>query len=195
MKLKAKVNLDECFAQLDRFVDAVQSVATVRAINKLTDQAETAGFRKISELYQLGPRTMEQYAAVRLASAGNVEASIVVKGRGFPLSQFAPIRTRAGISVRIKGKRFTIPHSFFIRGAGEHVFARGGYSGKGGIPTGEKFGRFAFGKRRLPIQELFTFGPVEAFTNEEVTSAMQDRVEEQAASVLGHEIKFAARGV
>lgn len=166
-----------------------------RAINTLRDQAQVAGLRVVSDEYDVGPRTMEKYVSVTFATPGELEATINVKGRGFPFEVFNPRQTRAGVTVTIKGKRVLVPHAFMVERFGSHVFARGGYGGKGGVlPTGEAFGRFTFGKRRLPIHELFTFGPVEAFSNPDVTTAMQDRIDEQASAVIAREIKAVVRG-
>lgn len=194
MRLTSANNLDQVFAQLDRFADDMQRVAAVRAVNKLADQAQTAGFREIAKIYDIGPRVMENYASIRQAGA-ELEATITVKGKGFPLSEFKPIRTRKGISVKVKGRRVLIPHTFFTPKTNQRVFARGGYGGKGVVkPTGESFGRFAFGRSRLPINQLWTLGPATAFANDDVTNAMQDRVEEQAGKVLASEIRFARGG-
>lgn len=194
MPLTARDNRAEFEAGIDAFINAAEAVAAPRILNKLSDQASTAGFRKVAELYKVGPRTMQQYASAKLATASDLRSSTVVKGRAFPMSVFQPRQTRSGVTVNIKGKRVLIPHAFLVKRFGSHVFARGGYGGKGGArPSGQQFGRFLFGRGRLPIQELFTFGPVEAFQNVEVIDAMNDRVQEQAAKVAAQEIRFATR--
>lgn len=194
--MSVRTNVNEVMQQLDDLADQIQSVATVRALNTLRDQAEVAGFRKVNDEYDVKASTMEQYATLKPASSSDLESSITVKGRGFPLSAFNPVQTREGVSVSIKHRRFTIPHAFMVGRFGLHVFARGAYGGKSkGIrPTGESFGRFVFGKGRLPISELWTMGPTECFSNEDVTQAMQDRVDQQASAVFAREIKAVARG-
>lgn len=195
MRLTARSNLAEVESQLDAFVDSVETVAASRALNALRDQAQTAGFRKVNDLYQVGPRTMERYAETKPATSGDTDTTITVKGKGFSLDAFQPRRTSTGVSVLVKGRRFEIPHAFMVDRFGQHVFARGSYGGKaGGKPTGQSFGSFQFGKARLPIHELYTFGPVQAFSNDEVTQAMDDRVAEQGPSVMAREIKAAVRG-
>lgn len=196
MGLALHSNVDQVLADAARFVAAAKAVAAPRALNALLPMARTAGLRKIADLYQIGPRTSEAWVSVKLATSGDLKATITVKGRGFPLSVFKPIQTPAGVSVLIKGKRFTIPHTFLVKRFGLHVFARGAYSGKsGGLrSTGETFGRFVYGKGRLPIQELYSFGPAEAFANADVTQAMLDRVEEQAPKVIAREVAAVRRG-
>lgn len=197
MQLSVRTNIDQVFADLDQWADGAER-AIPRAVNKLIAQAETAGLRKISEVYQIGPRTMEQYVTIKLTSTVELEASITAKGIGFPLSAFNPRQTNAGVSVSIKGRRVIVPHAFIatLRSGHVGVFARGAYAGKGrGFkPSGEAFGRFLFGKARLPINELFTFAPPDALANDEVIAAMEDRVNEQADNVVAHELSFAAKG-
>jgi hypothetical protein len=187
LRISTRTNIDEVFRDLDAFVASAQNVAVPRALNTLRDQAQVAGLRKISEVYQIGPRTTERYLSITLASPSSPEASINVKGRGFPLSEMKPL---------IKGKRVLIPHAFMVKRFGLHVFARGAYGGKskGTRPTGERFGRFVFGKGRLPMSELFTFGPAEMLANQDVTDAMQDRIEEQAPVIIAREISAVRRG-
>lgn len=210
MRLAVKTNLDEVFADLDRFVDRVETVAAARTLNKLSEQAQTAGFRKINDLYQIGPRTMDKYAAVKAADASNLQAEITVKGNGFPLYEFKPIATKQGVSVLVKGRRVLIPHAFIAKMRSNHtgVFARGAYGSKSGrkLKITGTFGHFNFGRgervkranrwgsTELPINEFFTFAPPDAFSNADVVAAMQDRVEEQAPKVLAQEIRFATSG-
>lgn len=196
MRLKTRDNLPEVEADLDALRDRILSVAAPRAINTLQDQAQTAGFREIKQVYDIAPATMDKYTTVKLARAGELEASITVKGRGFPLSTFKPVQNRTGVAVTIKGKRVTIPHAFMVARFGQHVFARGAYGGKGkGVrPTGETFGRFVFGRGRLPINELWTFSPPDCLANPNVKDAMDAKVEESAPKQLKRELSAIARG-
>ena len=78
---------------------------------------------------------------------------------------------------------------------GQHVFVRGGYGGKGGVkPTGQSFGRFVFGKGRLPINELYSFAPPDTLNNVDVRRVMDDRIEQQAPAILKRELSAVARG-
>lgn len=193
MKLRAKGNVDQVMRDFDALAAAIE-IGSARAANTLASQARVAGFRRISEVYQIGPRMMDAYATVKLAASGDLEASITVKGKGFPLSAFAPVQTRRGVSVRIKRQRFLIPHAFISAKLGGRVYARGAYGGKGlRKASAERFGRFQFGISRLPINQLFTLGPSDAFSNPDVVDAMNERVEQQYAAVLKRELKQAVR--
>ncbi|MEO8755029.1 MAG: phage tail protein [Casimicrobiaceae bacterium] len=199
MSLRATSNVDQVFDKLDAWASSIIDVAMPRAANKLIDQAQTAGFRKVNDIYRIGPRTFEKYARVQLAKDGDATASITVKGAGFPLYLFNPRQVRGkggGVRVTLKGRTFLIPHAFIAKMKSGHVgvFARGAYGGKGKIvSTGETFGKFHFGKKRFSINELFTFSAPGAFSNPEVTKAMNDRVEEQYGKVINAEIRFASR--
>lgn len=203
VRLSTSTNADEVVRSLDAFGHAILGRAASRAVNKLADQAKTAGLREVSAIYGIGPRSFERYVTVKLAAAGEFQASIRAKGQGLPLYLFDARQTAKGVSVRIKGRRFVVPHAFIatMRSGRVGVFARGAYGGQGITkPTGERFGRFVFGssyrgrnRARLPINELYTFSPPDAFANPRVVQAMSDRVQDQLDKVMRREIAFALR--
>lgn len=212
MKLSVRTNVDQVMADLEAAFRQVTDVAVPRALNELRDQAQTAGLRKVAEIYKIGVRELAnpKYMSLKLATNRDLEASITVRGKGFPLAVFQPRQTRAGVSVQIKGRRVTIPGTFLAKMPSGHlgVFARGAYAGKGSrvLKQTGTFGRFVFGRgvrvkrpnrwgsTELPINELFGFSPGDAFGNADVTQAMQDRVEQQVGAVLARNIKFARGG-
>lgn len=196
--LQSKDNIDQVFAELDEYADAIRLVAVPRAINKVADQAQVAGLRKISDIYGLSPRTMEKYVTTKVAIAGRFEATLSATGIGFPMYVFSPRTIKGvGVSVLVKGKRIIIKRAFIATMPNGHVgiFARGAYGGKSAKfnPTGQAFGRFQYSRSRLAINELYTFSPADAFGNPEVVDAMDSRVAIQMPIVLAQEIKFATR--
>lgn len=196
LSARARAAAEQVCADLDSYGAVVAAVAVPRALNRLGEQAQTAGLRKISEVYSIGPTAFRKYVSTKPATTGDALFEITCKGKGLPMELFSPRQTKQGVSVLIKGKRILIPHAFIARMPNGHVgvFARGSYGGKGkNVASGETFGRFAFGRKRLAINELFTFSPPDAFGSDDVQQAMRDRVDEQAASVLAHEIEFAAK--
>lgn len=210
MRLAVKTNVDEVFAALESEVAKVRDIALPRALNELRDQAKTAGLRKIADIYKVGPRVTEKYVTLKFATGVDLEATITIKGPGFPLHAFQPRQLRNGVSVNVKGKRIVIPGAFLATMKSGHVgvFARGAYGAKGGrrlTQTGS-FGRFKFGRgervkrdnvwgsTELPINELFTFAPADTLSNPDVTAAMQDRVDEQAAKVIERNIQRSRGG-
>ena len=194
VSLKFRDNL----AKVERDLDALAAripVAFTRAANAMLGPVQTAGFQQIAITYQIPAATMKQFASQRIAAANDPIAGITVKGRGFPLSAFSPVQTAAGVSVLLKGRRVTIPHSFMVGKFGKHVFARGSYRGKyGGKPSGEVFGEFVFGESRLPISELWSLSPPDAFSNPATTAAMDAAVAERAPAALRRELSAIARG-
>lgn len=201
MRLQLKVDTQG----VERAFDDIRAdvlKAGSRTANRLIERAQTAGFRVVSREYGIGPRTFEQYARVKLARDGEVVASVEVRGSGLPMWHFQSRQTKRGVTVRVKGRRFLIPHAFIARMASGHVgvFARGAYGGKGVLkPTGETFGgRFRFGysrrrksdRSRFSINELFTFAPPDAFANEKVVDAMSETVAENIDKVMRQELNF-----
>jgi len=199
LQVIATSNKADVLARLDAFAVDVVRVASTRTVNKLADQAQTVGVRTMSRIYGLPVRTLGKYVNVRLAPSGQFVATIEAKGAGFPLYLFNPKQVRGkggGVRVTLKGRTFLIPHAFIKQTRSGHVgiFARGSYGGKGrNVSTGERFGRFQFGRRRFSINELYTFGAPGAFSNPEVTDAMNERVAEQGDKVFAQEIRFASR--
>lgn len=195
MRLTTTDNVAQAEANIDALLARILESALPRAANTLRDQAQTAGYRKINEVYDIPARTMDQYTTLKVSTPNDLEASITVKGRGFPLSTLRPVQTKQGVTILIKRRRVLVPHAFMVARFGQHVFARGSYGGKGAVrPTGESFGRFVFGSGRLPISELYSFAPPDCLSNNDVRQTMDDRVEQQAPAVLKRELAAVARG-
>lgn len=217
LKLNVTTNLDSVLRQLDTWSDDVAQRAMTIAINKLGAQAKTAGLREIRQTYGLSIADIGPYFDFTEASRSPLAYTITAKGKGFPLSLFKPRVVRGiggGVSVLLKGRRVLIPHAFIFQG---QVFARGTYNAgpagpgtvgrragkrrKAGIrertgvsafdPTGERFGRFAFGRNRFPITLLRTTTPPSVLLNPDVVKTMNDRITEQAPGVIRNAMKFA----
>jgi hypothetical protein len=139
---------------------------------------------------------MDKYATLRFATARDLVASKNVKGKGFPQSVIAPRQTAAGVSVLIKGKRVVIPHTFMAKMPNGHVgvFARGYYGARFTFAKGKHKRRPDGKSTELPINELYSFAPPDAFSNPDVVEAMNDRVAEQMSKVVAQEIRVAAKG-
>lgn len=209
---RLRTNEAEVFRDIDRFVDQAQRVAVPRALKRLADMAETEGLRKISEIYGLGPRKFRAggYLSRKIATATELAETITVKGKGLPLYDFIvgpklPGKgNRRAVRVRVKGRTITLPHAFIATMPSGHVgvFARGAYGGRGVLVATSALGRFTFGRGRrkrradrqwteLPINELFTFGPAEAFSNPIVRDAMRARVDDAMPGVMLQQFRFA----
>jgi hypothetical protein len=209
MRIRAKTNADEVIGDIDRWLGDLADKVAPAVVNELADRAETVGVREVAREYGLTQRDFRKYLRRTRARAGDPEAEIRAIGPALPVGLFSPIPTAKGVSVRIKGKRILIPHAFIQKvKAGDKtyqgVFARGAYGGKGVLYLqGESFGRFVFGysrrknkkqrkgsgRSRYSINELYTFGPSDAWRNETVVTAMQDRVESEMGKVMQQQIR------
>lgn len=201
MEIVVKTNVEEVIQGLDRFVDVITSKAVPRALNKLRDQAQVAGFRLIGTGYGIKRSDMLKYGRVTYQNArdGGTSASITVGGITFPLWLFPHRQTPRGVQVTLRGRQFVFPHAFMIRTRGTKVYARGSYKASGGKgsrfkPTGEEFWNLRFGKSRFPITVLRTMSPRGIFRKDDVVKTMMARVKEQAEKVLMQEIRFATGG-
>jgi hypothetical protein len=206
--LKLSHNGPEVVDAVQEWAQAIVEVAAPRAANALRDQAKTVGLREIARIYGIPVRRFEKYVEIGVAIRGDPTAYMRVKGRGLPLMLFKPrvIRGRGGgVQFTVKGRTHFIPTAFIarIKNASPRdpeaqekkgVFARGAYGGKGKQEyTGRRFGKFQFGRRRLVINELFTFSRADAFANDDVQRVMEDRLKEQTSKVLSAQIRFATR--
>lgn len=201
VEIVVRTNIEEVLAQFDRYAEAVRTKAVPRALNKLRDQAQVAGFRLIGTAYGVKRSDMLQYGRVTYVNArsGDTRAAIVVAGITFPLWLFQHRQTREGVLVTLRGRQFLFPHAFEIRSRGTKVFARGSYTSAGGQgsrfkPTGSAFWNLKFGRGRFPITLLRTMSPRGIFRKDDVVKAMMARVKEQAGKVLLQEIRFATGG-
>jgi hypothetical protein len=204
MRTRTTNNADEVLGDIESFVRDVQSQAMPAALNVLADRAETVGVRMVSNEYGLTQRDFRKYLSrVRARPGGDSEAAIAATGRGLPIHLFQPRQTKAGVTVRIKGRRVLFPHTFIARMPNGFigVFARGAYGGKGLTQRKGGFGRFVFGtsgrrgprRGQLPINALYTFGPAEAWRNDKVVGEMQARVDSEMGKVIRSQIsRFAA---
>lgn len=208
IKLNLRTNVDQVFAELDAYVDAIKAVAIPRALNELSDNASTVGVRAMAAEYGLPQNVIRKYVRqVRARVPGGVEARLEAFGRALPLVLFphsptTPARGKSrgkGVTVRIKGKAVFIKGGFIQRMPNGYVgiFVRGAYGGKSTkrpfIGTGEAFGvTFRYGKGRLPINEILTASPSTMFANRDTIEAMNARVEAQAPAVIARNIRFAA---
>lgn len=214
MRMNVRSNVKEVLADLDGLMAEIETVAVPRALEKLGNQARTRGVSEAAKLYKIRSSDLTPYVEV-IVDRTTGEASVVTKGKGFPLRVFKPRRTRTGVAFTVKGHTVEFPHAFFVSKLG-NIFARGKY-GQGGpeaararrgarksqlprsggslfLSSGEQFGRFAFGRGRFPITLLRSSSPPDAMAADEVVDAMQARVEEQAAKVLKQEIAAVRRG-
>jgi hypothetical protein len=191
IKMDIRHDINKAASQMVKLAKDMRDVAIMRAINKTATQAKTQAGREIKDQYQISTRVIGKSITIRRAARGALDAVITAEGKPLPLIAFQARQSRGGVSVQIKGRRVTIPHSFIATMKSGHrgVYARGGYKGSF-ERNGQSFGRFQFGKQRFPIGELFTFSVPQGFSNKVVQRKVIARVNEQFPKVLAQEITY-----
>lgn len=214
-RLKLSTNIDELLAQMDALERRIVDVAVPRTLNRLATVAKTECVKAVGEVYGVN-RSVGAYFGVRLASIDDRTSAVTGTGKGWPLTLFPHVDDRrpgGGVIVTIKGRAIRFPHSFLKSiGGNLQVWARGSYrgaferAGTGGntrgvkgnratfVPTGERFGKLAYGRRRFPITLLRSASAPDAISNGAVQDAMSKRIEDEAPAVLARNLKAAARG-
>jgi hypothetical protein len=184
-------NIKSAVDRLGNLSKGMADKAIVRALNKTGQQGKTQAGREIKEQYQIGTRVTGRSITIRRAGRGVLQAVIKVEGRALPMIAFQAKKDLGGVSVQIKGRRVVVPHAFIatLKSGHKGVFARGGYKG-GFEKNGQQFGRFQFGRKRLPIGELFTASVPQGFNNKVVKDRVVKRINEQFPKVLGQEIAY-----
>lgn len=134
MRLKTRTNIDEVFAKLDAYEDALKQRATVLALNRLGERGRVAGERQIRKTYGLTIEQLSKYMTFEPAAGNTLVFKIVASGIGFPMSLFivgaVPREGHGPVYVKLKGRRLLIRHGFMHNG---QVWARGSY---GASPVG-----------------------------------------------------------
>jgi hypothetical protein len=160
--------------------------AVVRALNKTADQAKTRASREIRKAgYNLKAADVKAAINVKRASAGNLTASVVAKGRPIPLIKFEARATGQGVSVRVQKGRKLIAHAFIATMPNGHrgVFERVN-------KTHVKYkGQW---RKDLPIKQLFGPGIPDALANEIVQGTLRQFIEERFPVLLEHEYAWLA---
>lgn len=184
-------NISDAAGKMTRLAKDLQDKAVTRSLNKTAQQGKTQAGREIKDHYQISTRVISKYITLKRAGRGSMQAVIRAEGKPLPMLAFNARQNGRGTDVQIKGRRITVPHAFIVTLKSGHkgVFARGGYKGSF-ERTGEQFGRFAFGKRRETINELFTFSVPQGFSKKVVLEQIIKRVNQQFPKVLAQEINY-----
>lgn len=215
-RLRLSTNIDTLLVQLDALEQRIADVAVPRTLNRLATVAKSECLTAVGDRYGVAPRNLSPYFGVRVASVDDRTAAVTATGKGFPLTLFPHVEDRrpgGGVIVTIKGHAVFFPHAFLKSiGGNLQVWARGSYrgslqrAGSGGntrgikgkravfMPTGERFGKFEFGRQRFPITLLRSASAPDALSDPVVQSAMTTRIENEAPAILARNIQAAARG-
>lgn len=193
---------------LGRFRADMRTKVVRRALTKAGRRANTEAVRAVRAEYKVPAKAVRNALSTRVSTDDAMEVALSLKGSPTPLADLNPrayggpsgwptrggkgkVRRPGGVTVKIKGKKYKIPHAFIATMSSGHVgvFARGGRS-KVAAPTGETYGSFSFSSQRLPITELFTFSLAQAFRNDKVLRQVVQRVTRDFSGLLAHEIEW-----
>lgn len=161
-------------------------VAVARALNRTATSERTALAREVAADMGIQVKTAREAIAVKKASAGNLAAQVVARGKRLPLIDFKargpqPSRGRGrGVSYVIQGQRKTIARAFIATVSkagdeGQHAGHRGVFVRK------QKAGR-------LPITQLMGVSVAVAFSH--LLPAGEARRADALAKNVAHEIEF-----
>jgi hypothetical protein len=191
IRFDVRHDLGKAAEQMAGLAAGLREKATTRAINKVAAQGKTAAAREIKQEYQISTRVISRSISLRRAGRGVLQAVIAAQGGPLPMIAFQARQSKLGVTIKVKGRSITVPHAFIksMKSGHQGVFARGGYKGSM-RRTGESFGRFKFGRGRLPIGELFTMSVPNGFSNKVVQDKVMARVREQFPKVLAQEINY-----
>ena len=193
---------------LGRFRADMRTKVVRRALTKAGRRANTEAVRAVRSEYKVPAKAVRKALTTRVSTDDAMEVALSLKGSPTPLADLNPrayggpsgwptrggkgkVRRPGGVTVKIKGKKYKIPHAFIATMSSGHVgvFARGG-RGKVAAPTGETYGSFSFSSQRLPITELYTFSLSQAFRNDKVLRQVVQRVTRDFSGLLAHEIEW-----
>ena len=193
---------------LGRFRADMRTKVVRRALTKVGRRANTEAVRAVRAEYKVPAKAVRNALSTRVTTDDAMEVALSLKGAPTPLADLNPrayggpsgwptrggkgkVRRPGGVTVKIKGKKYKIPHAFIATMSSGHVgvFARGGRS-KVAAATGETYGSFSFSSQRLPITELFTFSLAQAFRNDKVLRKVVQRVTRDFSGLLAHEIEW-----
>jgi hypothetical protein len=143
---------------LDVLARDVPDKVVVRAANRTLSNVQTESVKQVRSTYNLRAKTVRGQIELRRARRGRLVASLVVTGRPIPLIEFSASQNRRGVSVKVKSTRKTIRGAFIstMKSGHKGVFARRG-------------------KKRLPIDELYSIS-LPAVYGSKVVARSMDRV-------------------
>ena len=161
-------------------------VAVARGINRTAGSERTAMARAVASDMGIPVKAAREAIAVRKASAANLTAQVIAKGKRLPLIDFKargpePSRGRGrGVSYVMQGQRRTIPNAFIA------TVSRAGDEGQHAGHRGVFVRKMQAG--RLPIVQLRGVSIAVAFAH--LVPAGEARRAETLAGNVTHEIEF-----
>ena len=143
--------------------------ATVRALNKVAQQARSAVIKEVSLITGLKQKLVRQNVGLARANRNNFTAVIQARGKPVPLINFGARQLKKGVSAKVGAQRKVYKSAFIKEMPGGHrgVFVRRS-------------------KNRLPIREMYGPSVPSGFINERSISAMDNIVQTKLAKIFEH---------
>lgn len=173
----------------------MRDTATMRALNKVADQAKVVGAREVRNAgYNLKISTIKSGIKVHRASKGNLKSRLVVRGRPIPLIEYSARQTSKGVTVSVQKGRKLIGGAFIATMPGGHrgVFVHDERKARRYVKK-TKGGRSY--TSQLPIRELYGPALPDAMANKVVQDAVLQMINDKFPSILEHEHAWLSRRV
>jgi hypothetical protein len=165
-------------AEFTRLQQNVKDKATVRALNRALDAAQTISNREIRKTYNVKARVISKAMNKQRAWAGRLRARLEVQGFKIPLIEFSArwSRRQAGATVQV------------LRGGGRKT-VRGAWIGKH-TATGARQVFKRIGRERYPIVSLRSVSVPQAFINRAVIRATDIAVVEAFEKNFEQQLRY-----
>lgn len=180
-------SMNSIIADLDRKKRDIAQLATVRALNKVADQAKTAASREIRAAgYKIKASEIKKGLSVTRATTGVLTAKVRATGRPIPLINYGARQVSNGVSVDVLHGRKVIAGAFIATMPSGHkgVYVRVGKQHKRVVKNGKTMWS------GLPIKELFGPNVPNGLANEAVQAALQRFIQEKFPDILRQQIKY-----
>lgn len=193
MQVRIETNFPQVAAALRQFGSDVTDKATVRALNRIIEQARTRMSREIRAEFVLPAAKVREALRIKRASfAGgvlSVEAVLFVSStskRSMNVINFAARQTAQGVTVKIKrsaGRRLI--RNAFIANQGRTVFER-----VPGTKMGSRKWGGQHGERIKPVQ---TIDVPQMFNTRKINEAVVQAIRQTSPVVFERELRFYAQ--
>lgn len=171
--ITVKTNLDATLAQFDQLTTEMKGKALARAMRRTGERSRTIMTREVRKEYNVKATDIKNTIRIKRNTSGRVIGIILEsKGNRLPFAYFAPKQNAIGTSIKIKRARKMIPSSFIAKLRYDMAVAK------------------REGKKRLPIQELYTISIPEMLGAKNVTDAALKAIDEELGQRIVSELNY-----
>lgn len=195
MKVDVRIDTDKALLALTGYREALTERAVVRALNRTATTVRAVGAKAIqAALKPIKVGAVRKSIAILAARRGNLVAIVRAGGaKRIPLTAFNARQTKTGVTVKVGGRSYVIPHAFLKPVRGGRLGARI----RAPAFNAQMLGAVNFRGRRAqrggpdyPIAEIFAPGIPAYFVDAKILAAMKSVARERFGVVLAQEIAF-----